>query len=137
MRPVARRDLIGGVFRASARNVAVSWLITNAGLLVVAQYTIGEQLTPRVVAMYLIFSIPTCLATWAFSLRLAVWRSQFARLFAATLIFSGTAGLVAGLVANGHIHAWSVPIATAVVLLALAVPLIAIARRTWLNLELG
>jgi hypothetical protein len=137
MRPVARRELIDGVFRASARNVAVSWLITNAGLLLVAQYTMGEQLTPRVVAKYLIFSIPTCLATWAFSLRLAVWRSQFARLFAATLIFSGTAALVARLVANGHIHAWSVPIATAVVLLVLAVPFIAIARRTWLELELG
>ena len=88
MRPLVRRDLIDGLLYATARNVAVSWLITNAGLFFVARYTLREQLTPRVIAMYLLFSIPACLATWGFSLRLAIWRSQFARLFAMTAVFS-------------------------------------------------
>jgi hypothetical protein len=132
--PVSRAQLVNGLLGVSARNAITLWLMVNIALGIVVAMT-DEPPTLQTVAMFLLLSSATMLASMGVSLRTAVWPSLAKRLVALWLCW---------MVLFPPIMAWAVfrekigdaPfVIIAGVFAGVGVWAIYLARRAWLNLE--
>lgn len=134
--PLSRKQLIDGLFAASAYNSIVVWLIMNFGLGILAS-TIGAEITLQTAAMFLLLSASMGITAMAVSLRIAVWPSRMKRFLVAWISMMALIPPLAAWWTTRDDFGDAPFLAMSGVILAVAAVLFSKARQAWLNLELG
>lgn len=132
--PLSREQLIDGLFAVSARNSVTLWVMMHVALGILLTM-INQPFTPWMVAMFLLLSAATMLATMGISLRISVWPSMAKRLIVVWVIWMVLMPPITGWSALRERIGDAPFIAAAVILAAIGIWAIRSARRAWLNLE--
>lgn len=135
--PLSRREWVDGLLIASASSALVWWLVMNAGLVCIAWPILGNQITPAIVAMFLLLSASIALVLFGIALRTAFWNSLAMRFILVAFAF---VIMMAPLAVWYGMHDRYGDLPFTVMALGLAAVggwLVASARRAWLHLELG
>jgi len=137
LRPLARGQLVDGLFAASLWNSAAMWLVMNTGLALLVWQLAYDQFTFASLGMLLLLTAAGSLAIGGVALRTAVWPSLFKRLAGLYIaMFPVTAPLIAWQVGRAKFDEWPFIVA-ATAFVAFGVWMITQAKRVWMNLELG
>ena len=137
MFPMTRAELIDGLFAVVARQFSVLWVALHAAALIVVVLYPFEATALPVVGTFLLFSATMAVLMFGFGAYLATWSSQLLQLVIIGLGIGAVFGLL-GLWVWIAEHIGVIPIIVLPLLqLFVGLAFIRIARRKWLNLELG
>jgi hypothetical protein len=135
--PLSRAQLVDGLFAATAWSAAAFWLILNTGLVLLLWLVAYERFTPAIVCLMLLLTASGAFGLGALSLRTAVWTSAVKRLAVLMItMFLFQAPLLAWSLGRETIGDAPFVLAAAV-LCGIGVLFVNLARRAWLNVELG
>jgi hypothetical protein len=135
--PLSRARLVDGLFAATAWSAAAFWLVLNAGLVLLLWLVAHDRFTPTVVCLMLLLTASGAFGLGALSLRTAVWTSAVKRLAVLMVtMFLFQAPLLAWSLGRETIGDAPFVLAAAV-LCGIGVLFVNLARRAWLNVELG
>jgi hypothetical protein len=135
--PLSRARLVDGLFAATAWSAAAFWLVLNAGLVLLLWLVAYDRFTPEIVFLMLLLTASGAFGLGALSLRTAVWTSAVKRLAVLMItMFLFQAPLLAWSLGREKIGDAPFVLAAAV-LCGIGVLFVNLARRAWLNVELG
>jgi hypothetical protein len=135
--PLSRERLVGGLFAATAWNAAAFWLVLNVVLVLLLWLTAKDLFTPAVVGLMLLLTGSGAFGLGALSLRTAVWTSVVKRLGVLMItMFLFQAPLLAWSLGREKLGD-ALFVLPAAVLCGVGVLFANLARRAWLNVELG
>lgn len=135
--PLARSRLVEGLFAATAWSAALYWLAMNAGLVLVAWLSLGDQLSLAETAMMLLLTATSTFAMAGFGLRIAVWPSSIKRLAVLTVAIISLQVPLFVWVVESQDYSDALFLVLAVVMVLVGTILTRWAKNAWLNLELG
>ncbi len=137
IRPLSRKQLIGGLFLASRWNAGISWLLSNGALLIVLCLLPGKYVTLMFVLTYLLLSASMAAVMFGlalFDIKFVSVVERILFLMFVLLVCIGVFGCWWGMRnETGDIPFWI----AAIVFFVFANMLVDSARKTWLNLEFG
>jgi hypothetical protein len=135
--PLTRTQYVNGLFAAALWNAAGFWFVINLGLMIVTYLNAGDRLTLPIVCMTLLLTASGAFGLAGVALRTAIWPSVIKRLGVLMLIM---------IPFQGPLLSWSVQrsgagdpvlLSAVAVMVVLGVVMVGVARKAWLNLELG
>lgn len=135
--PLSRPQLFTGLFTATAWNAVECWLAMNAGLVLVASQTLGDQFTVEKIGMALLMTASGAFATGGLSLRISVWPSFIKRLAVLMAAMISLQIAMRAWTSKSNALADAPFVLLAVLLVAAGALFLKLARSAWLNLELG
>ena len=134
--PLSRSQLIDGLFAAAARNAFVMWFMMNAAFAVVVSLQ-DKPVSLETISMFLLMSFSTMFASMGIALRVATWPSMAKRM---ALLIPGCIIFLIPIALWWNLHEksgdWPFVI-VATVIIGFGMAMIDVARRKWLELELG
>ena len=135
--PLSRPQLVDGLFAATAWNAVAFWLVLNAGLVLLLWLTANDRFTPAIVGLMLLLTGSGAFGLCGLSLRTAVWTSVVKRLSVLMItMFLFQAPLLAWTLGREWLGDAPFVLAAAV-LCVTGVVFTSLARRAWLEVELG
>ena len=135
--PLSRSQYVDGLLAAAMWNAAGFWFVMNLGLMIVTYVNAGDRLTLPIACMTLLLTASGAFGLAGVALRTAIWPSVIKRLGVLMLIVIPFQAPLLGWLGQQASLGNTVFLPAVAATTTVGVVMIGVARKAWLNLELG